>query len=119
MNAIRLFASTMLASLVALPAGAQYLSPVAMRASDVTTALSRAPHPANSSVAAPRDTLPARPAAFSWRGTCGAIAGACTSIDPDAYPAGVTNAGPNVGDFWFRTYSSTDFRGFLSVPCTV
>ena len=59
MNATRLFASITLVSLAALPARAQYLSPVAMRASDAATSLSRTSHPANASVAASRDTLPA------------------------------------------------------------
>jgi hypothetical protein len=47
---------------------------------------------------------------FSWRGTCATIAGACTSVDPDLYPPGVSNSAV-VRDFAFRTFSSTDFDG--------
>ena len=42
-----------------------------------------------------RHDLPAgtqRLPAFSWRGTCGVIAGACTTLDRDRYPPGVSNA---------------------------
>jgi hypothetical protein len=46
--------------------------------------------------------------AFSWRGTCAAIQGTCTSVDPDLYPAGVANAPAPIGDLAFRTYGSFD-----------
>jgi hypothetical protein len=46
--------------------------------------------------------------AFSWRGTCGAIGGACTTVDPDLYTQGVSNSGPAIGDFAFRTYAAND-----------
>jgi hypothetical protein len=49
--------------------------------------------------------------AFQWRGTCGQIGGACTSVDPDLYPAGVSSASPAVGDFGFVTYSPNDADG--------
>jgi hypothetical protein len=73
---------------------------------------------------------------FQWRAKCGEISGSCTSIDPDAYPPGVsTRAGG--ADFGFRTIASaltgvpptgtadqkltgdpacgpTEFRGFTS-----
>jgi hypothetical protein len=45
---------------------------------------------------------------FHWRGTCGQVAGACTSVDSDLYPPGVASASPSVLDFAFRTFSSTD-----------
>lgn len=45
---------------------------------------------------------------FSWRGTCGVIAGACTSVDGDLYAAGAASAGPGVRDFAFRTYDALD-----------
>jgi hypothetical protein len=50
---------------------------------------------------------------FSWRGTCGQIAGACTTVDADLYPAGAASAAPTVKDFWFRTYVSDDADGDL------
>jgi hypothetical protein len=46
--------------------------------------------------------------AFSWRGTCAAVQGECTTIDSDLYPAGVPNAPAPVGDLAFRTYNSFD-----------
>ncbi len=46
--------------------------------------------------------------AFSWRGTCGVIAGACTSVDADLYTSGAASAGPGVRDFAFRTYDALD-----------
>jgi hypothetical protein len=46
--------------------------------------------------------------AFSWRGTCGMVAGACTSIDTDLYPPGSASASPGVLDFAFRTYAALD-----------
>ncbi|HEY8173152.1 MAG TPA: hypothetical protein VIH21_08685 [Dehalococcoidia bacterium] len=49
--------------------------------------------------------------AFQWRGTCGQIGGACTAIDPDLYPAGVSSAVPVVGDFGFITYVPNDTDG--------
>jgi hypothetical protein len=49
--------------------------------------------------------------AFQWRGTCGQIGGACTSVDPDLYPAGVSNAAPVIGDFGFITYAPADADG--------
>lgn len=39
---------------------------------------------------------------FQWRSTCAAVAGSCTSVDPDLYPAGLSNGG---GDFAFRTFA--------------
>ncbi len=75
MNATRLFASTLLVSLAALPARAQYLSPVAMRASDVPASLSRTTSRANPSVAASRDTFPALPESHPVRTIVGGIAG--------------------------------------------
>lgn len=45
---------------------------------------------------------------FSWRGTCGVIAGTCTSVDADLYAAGSASAGPGVLDFAFRTYDALD-----------
>ena len=46
--------------------------------------------------------------AFSWRGTCGVIAGACTSVDADLYTAGTASANPGVRDFAFRTFDALD-----------
>jgi len=43
---------------------------------------------------------------FQWRGTCAAVYGTCTSVDPDLYPAGEPNWGQYIGDFAFRTYAS-------------
>lgn len=74
MNATRLFASTLLVSLATPPARAQYLSPVAMRASDVTTALATT-QPANASATALRDTLPPLPESHPVRTIVGGIAG--------------------------------------------
>lgn len=48
---------------------------------------------------------------FSWRGTCGQVAGACTTVDPDLYPPGTSSAAPAVADFAFRTYASIDSDG--------
>jgi hypothetical protein len=46
---------------------------------------------------------------FDWRGTCGLVAGACTSVDPDGYPAGVPYApGTPIGDFAFRSFEAGD-----------
>lgn len=45
--------------------------------------------------------------AFVWRGTCGTVAGSCSSVE-DFYPAGETNAGTAAGDFGFRTFEATD-----------
>ncbi|MFN0148281.1 MAG: hypothetical protein ACKVT1_17410 [Dehalococcoidia bacterium] len=43
---------------------------------------------------------------FQWLGKCGAVSGSCTSIDPDAYPPGVsTRAGG--ADFGFRTIAGS------------
>lgn len=44
---------------------------------------------------------------FAWWGTCAAVTGSCTSIDPDLYPAGQPGGFAGVGDFGFRTYGST------------
>jgi hypothetical protein len=48
---------------------------------------------------------------FSWRGTCAQIGGACTTVDPDLYPAGVSSGLPAVGDFAFRTFKDFDNDG--------
>src|SRR6266540_2332532 len=40
----------------------------------------------------------------AWNSTCAVILGTCTSIDPDLYPAGVSNRPQFVGDFAFRTF---------------
>ena len=55
--------------------------------------------------------LTGSPVVFSWRGTCTAIAGACTSVDPDLYPAGLSNAASPAGDLGFRTYWAGDSDG--------
>jgi Dockerin type I domain len=47
-------------------------------------------------------------ATFNWTGTCGQIGGTCTSLDPDLYPAGVSNRA-SILDFAFRTYASPPF----------
>lgn len=41
-------------------------------------------------------------ATFQWRRLCGSTGGGCTSIDPDGYTQGVSNA-PEGADFAFRT----------------
>jgi hypothetical protein len=47
--------------------------------------------------------------AYAWRGTCGQVAMPdCPTADADQYTAGVTNAGPTIGDFGFRTYDPGD-----------
>ncbi len=44
---------------------------------------------------------------FAWWGTCGAVTGSCTSIDPDLYPAGQPGGFAGIGDFGFRTYGGS------------
>jgi hypothetical protein len=47
--------------------------------------------------------------AYSWRGTCGQVQlPDCPTADSDQYTPGVTNAGPTIGDFGFRTYDPGD-----------
>lgn len=55
--------------------------------------------------------LTGSPVVFSWRGACIALQGTCTSIDPDLYPAGVSNAASPAGDLGFRTYWAGDSDG--------
>ena len=43
--------------------------------------------------------------AVEWQGTCGAISGNCLALNPDLYPAGVSNSAL-IGGFAFRTYAA-------------
>jgi len=51
---------------------------------------------------------------FQWRGTCGAIVGACAAVDTDRYPLGGTNSSL-IGDFGFRTIAGTPFMRFMAL----
>lgn len=49
-------------------------------------------------------------ATFQWRASCFAVGGACTTIDPDLYPAGDSSRTPP-SDFGFRTIAAAPDTG--------